>query len=46
MANCTECNKRFIETSWTRSAKWRAVCPKCIVEMLEKLEAMVKGGSK
>jgi len=34
--NCTRCKKKFTVTSWTKSLKWMAVCPPCIVELCEK----------
>jgi hypothetical protein len=37
MITCKRCKKTFTQTSWTRDRFWILICPKCVVEMLEKL---------
>lgn len=37
--NCRVCAHSFRQTSWTSSADWLRVCPKCIVRLLNKMLA-------
>lgn len=34
---CYRCDKKFTVTSWTTNDWWRGVCPRCILELLDKM---------